>query len=83
MAPPGPALCVSEPGPVESRCRPTSSCTLNLSFVKQISAPSYADMECSSYMAKAPAKLVEESKQQLAALQAEIAAIKDRLASLG
>jgi valyl-tRNA synthetase len=37
-------------------------------------------LENPGYIAKAPAKLVEESKQQLATLQAEITAIRERLA---
>jgi valyl-tRNA synthetase len=40
-------------------------------------------LENPGYAAKAPPKLVEESRQQLERLEAEIAAIKDRLASLG
>ncbi len=38
-------------------------------------------LENPGYIAKAPAKLVEESKRQLATLQAEIAAIRERLGS--
>jgi valyl-tRNA synthetase len=39
-------------------------------------------LENPGYVAKAPPKLVEESKAQLAALRAEIAALRDRLASM-
>jgi valyl-tRNA synthetase len=39
-------------------------------------------LENPGYMAKAPAKLVEESKAQLETLRAEIAALRDRIASV-